>query len=241
MTEWPWNYDKGEKLTEPVLKEIVENLPLFASDVTSIVVRTPNERGTLRGDFQVYCMVVKEEYFAARFKHLRGSIRSEARGLMGEAFDLIERLTQYVMSPEVNEWPPDVYSRWHRVVQEFNLCMSSQGQEEPVETPPGVQSVVAPDAEAQEQADSQPVIEIRLSDFSKSVSLNLLTDLLQDTTRRGIRINAKRHGMRQPKSLKELLKSHKHKLKIVADRIKRKDDGRIVLDITPEKIKFSRE
>lgn len=132
IMDWPWNPEK-EKLTESILMEIAKNLPWYASDAIDSCSRTNDERDLL-GYFFVYCHVVKEEYFEAIVKNLKGSVREEARKLAGEAFDLIDLLEKWVNTrcKSINCYPSNIFARWDTVVRKFNLCMSdvSQRQEQ---------------------------------------------------------------------------------------------------------------
>jgi hypothetical protein len=134
MTDWPWN-PETEKLTQLVLRKIAENLPSYASDAIDSCLRAGDERDLLNYFF-IYCYVVKDEYFEATVRSLRGSVRSEARKFAEEAFDLIDLLIQWVntQSKASTAWPPNIYARWDTVVRKFDICVSSGEQQElPVE------------------------------------------------------------------------------------------------------------
>jgi hypothetical protein len=91
--------------------------------------------------------------------------------------------------------------------------------------------------ESQEEpggADNEPeVIEIDLKGFNKSLSFNLLTDLIVDVCRDGVTIDKVRHGKKQPQSLKDVLKNNGYE--DVAKKVKLRNK-RITLDIPFERI-----
>ena len=66
------------------------------------------------------------------------------------------------------------------------------------------------------------IIKINRSDFSNGPSLNLLEDIANDTERKGVRHDPKRHP-KNPKTLNELLRSPKHS---IDERVKIKKKGR---------------
>ncbi len=123
--DWPWNPEK-EKLTEPVLMEIAKNLPSYASDAIDHCSKANDERDLL-GYVFVYFHVVKEEYFEATVKNLKGSMREEARKIASEAFDLIDLIVQWAntRSNAISNRPPNIFARWDTVVRKWDLLIST--------------------------------------------------------------------------------------------------------------------
>jgi hypothetical protein len=132
--KWPWDW-QNKALTETVSAKIVKNLALYANDA---VYRKPEEVGmsnSLDEGFLHYCYCVKDYFIKAVEKVLK-HFKPKVSEIAEEAFRLIDRLVSIVEHHNENtcSWL-ELISQWDTLVRKFDMCMSSdEQQEQPAET-----------------------------------------------------------------------------------------------------------
>lgn len=147
MVNWPEIPEK-EPLRESVLAEIARNLPLYTFDIANVTLRNNDRVQRLYDNFYVYCWFVKEDYFEAKVKNLKGAVQAEARKLAGEAFELIDSLLECVITriertPFDKPLPLDnIPARWDTVVRKWNLLqVECEGQQGEIPRPQQVEKI----------------------------------------------------------------------------------------------------
>jgi len=152
-------------------------------------------------------------------------------------FKMSEELLDYLNRIESDPRSLSEYE-WKKLDTDLSTYASllrgeAERAKKPVEQPSQRNLEERQHGEEQEQATPSDTIIIDLNAFSESGSYRLLKDLLSDSNREGISIDVERHGKRQPKDLKELLR--KKDLQNVAKAIVNTDD-RVTLSIPVQSI-----
>lgn len=130
---WPWDWQKEKEPTPAVLVKIVKNLAFYANNAAY---RSPEEVGmsnSLSEGFDWYCNNVKN-HFEKTAKEAPNTTKTKLSGLAEEAFDLIDKLHEYVDKPSSSYMT--LYNQWDTLVRKFDLCMSSQGVKNGQDEPP---------------------------------------------------------------------------------------------------------